>query len=115
MMDYWLVAVDEAFDVAGISATEEQIKAVADWIATAASVKSELSGHVDTRPALCCHNMPAKHGCPECEALSASLKPEERRNAVPVQQDWWRDRSKLVGADWVLAGRIQDLIASRHS
>jgi hypothetical protein len=43
-MDYWEETVREAFDVAGISATEEQIKAVADWIRTAASVKSELGG-----------------------------------------------------------------------
>jgi hypothetical protein len=90
-MEYWRDAVAEALEAEGVAATDEQIAAVAKWMKSAADCRDACS--------------------PSPESICAKAEP-----AAPVAaQEWWRDRSKLVGSDWVLSGRIHDLIASRYS
>jgi DnaJ-class molecular chaperone len=44
-MNYWKECIEEAFDDAGISATEEQINTVADWVKGAHDNYGMAFGH----------------------------------------------------------------------
>lgn len=90
-MEYWKDVVAEALEAEGVTATDVQITAVAGWMKSAAECRGA--------------------GGPVPEPATAKVEPV----AAPVAKEWWRDRSQLVGADWVLSGRIHDLIASRYS
>jgi hypothetical protein len=90
-MEYWKDAVAEALEAEGVTATDEQITALAGWMQSAAECRGA--------------------GDPVPEPASVKVEP----TAAPSQKEWWRDRSQLVGSDWVLSGRIHDLIASRHA
>lgn len=91
-MEYWNEAVSEALDAEGVKATPEQVTAIASWMKSAAECRSASFPVPDSKP-------------------STVKVPEPPAPA----QDWWRDRRHLVGSDWVLSGRIHDLIASRYS
>ena len=88
-MEYWEEAVSEAFEAEGVDATAEQIKAVGGWMKSAHRGHSEYSAPVER------YQEPKPQPAPE------------------PKEEWWRDRSKLIGSDWVLSGRIHDLINSR--
>lgn len=90
-MEYWTEAVSEALEAEGVEATEAQISAVASWMKSACECRAEYSAPVDRTP-----------------------EPAPKPKPEPTQE-WWRDRSQLVGTDWVLSGRIHDLINSRYS
>lgn len=91
-MEYWKDAVAEALEAEGVTATDEQIAAVAGWMKSAAECRGAGGG-------------------PMPEPASVKVEPA----AALAPKEWWRDRSQLVGADWVLSGRIHDLIGSRYS
>jgi len=88
-MEYWKEAVAEALEAEGVEATDKQIAAVAGWMKSAADCRQSSA--------------------PVHEAALTKIK----TIAAPAPKEWWRDRSQLVGNDWVLAGQIHDLIASR--
>lgn len=88
-MEYWKEAVAEALEAEGVTATDEQIAAVAGWMESAADCRQSSGPAPERSPA-------------EVEVV-----------ATPAPKEWWRDRSQLVGNDWVLSGQIHALIASR--
>lgn len=90
-MEYWLSVLDEIVDQTGIAITSDQAQKAAGMIASAASVHGEYTYHSEPTP---------------------DVKPEQKSEQ---KRAWWEDRSNLVGSDYVLAGQIQHLIASRYS
>jgi hypothetical protein len=88
-MEYWKDAVSEALEAEGVTATDEQIAAVAGWMKTAAECRGACG--------------------PVPERAPAKIEQVE----TPAPKEWWRDRRQLVGNDWVISGQIHDLIASR--
>lgn len=90
-MDYWLSVLDEIVEQTGISMTSDQLDQAAAMLSSAASVHGEYGSH--SEPA------------PKADPVIVSERPRA----------WWEDRSQLVGSDYVLAGQIQRLIASRFS
>lgn len=90
-MDYWLSVLDEIVDQTGISMTSDQMDQAAAMLSSAASVHGEYNSQSEPAPKAAPVDVPEK------------------------PRAWWEDRSQLVGSDYVLAGQIQNLIASRYS
>lgn len=89
--EFWIEAISEAIEAEGVVATKEQIIAMGSWMKVAHECHTNYCAPVDNSP--------------------------QKETAVMLEprQEWWRDRSQLSGADWVLANRIHALINSRYS